>query len=96
MDEMAQFKQTTRGVWARGDYHVVAELIWDVGAHVTARVDVGPGDEVLDVACGTGNAAIAAATRGASVAGLDPDGGAARPCTRQRTRRGRRRALARG
>jgi len=71
MDEIAQFKQTTRGVWARGDYHVVAELIWDVGAHVTARVDVGPGDEVRDVACGTGNAAIAAATRGASVTGLD-------------------------
>jgi SAM-dependent methyltransferase len=71
MDEIAQFKQTTRAIWARGDYHIVAELIWDVGAHVTSRVDVGRGDEVLDVACGTGNAAIAAANRGASVTGLD-------------------------
>jgi len=32
---------------------------------------VGPGDDVLDVACGTGNVAIAAARAGADVTGLD-------------------------
>ncbi|WP_252698503.1 class I SAM-dependent methyltransferase [Natronosalvus vescus] len=42
-----------------------------MAAHLVDATDVGSDDVVLDVGCGTGNVAITAARRGASVAGLD-------------------------
>jgi ubiquinone/menaquinone biosynthesis C-methylase UbiE len=36
-----------------------------------SRIDVQPGEDVLDVACGTGNAAIRAAQAGGAVVGVD-------------------------
>lgn len=71
MRELAELKGRQRAMWAAGDYPSIAELISDVGARIVRRVRVGPGDEVLDVACGTGNAAIPAAEAGARVVGLD-------------------------
>ena len=38
---------------------------------VVERTAVGPGDHVLELACGTGNAAVQAAQAGATVTGLD-------------------------
>jgi ubiquinone/menaquinone biosynthesis C-methylase UbiE len=67
---MQQVKQE-RIVWSKGDFGAVAPLIWEVGRRVVERVDVQPGERVLDVACGTGNAALRAAERGAEVTGLD-------------------------
>jgi SAM-dependent methyltransferase len=58
-------------MWARGDYAAVAELITSAAQACVREAGVGPGDDVLDVACGTGNAAIAAARAGASVTGVD-------------------------
>ncbi len=69
--DVSTFKQSNRAMWASGNYDVVAGLIWSAGGHLVDRVGVGPGDEVLDVACGTGNAAIPAAQAGASVVGVD-------------------------
>lgn len=46
-------------------------MFWEVGARIVERVGVSPGDRVLDVACGTGNAAIRAAMAGAHVVGID-------------------------
>jgi SAM-dependent methyltransferase len=54
------------------DYAAAAETIGDVAALLVERVAVEPGMEVLDVACGTGNATIPAAGAGARVTGLDP------------------------
>jgi ubiquinone/menaquinone biosynthesis C-methylase UbiE len=71
VDEVDQVKQSHRAMWAAGDYGSLAPLIWEVGAHVVSATGAGPGDEVLDVACGTGNAAIQAAQAGATVTGLD-------------------------
>src|SRR6202000_3080203 len=45
--------------------------LWPVGARIVERAAIAPGETVLDVACGTGNAARRAAEAGARVTGLD-------------------------
>lgn len=70
-DALAAFKQRARTTWAAGDYDAVADGIWPVGEVVVDRTGVRAGDRVLDVACGTGNAATRAALAGGSVVGLD-------------------------
>jgi len=42
-----------------------------MAAHLVGAADVDRGQEVLDIACGTGNVAITAARRGAWVTGVD-------------------------
>ena len=61
-----------RAVWASGDYpRVAAELIPDLGAELVAACGVTAGQRVLDVAAGTGNAAVPAAETGADVVASD-------------------------
>src|SRR3954467_8350682 len=62
-----------RAVWAAGDYtDVVARLIPELGTLLVGAAGVRPGQRVLDVAAGNGNAAIpAAAGAGADVVALD-------------------------
>lgn len=60
-----------RATWSAGDYDEIASRIWAVGGDLVERVAVAAGERVLDVACGTGNAAIPAAAAGARVSGLD-------------------------
>ena len=65
-------KAKHRIVWALGDYSAVArEVIPELGRVLVAESGVGPGDRVLDVAAGTGNASIEAARAGASVIASD-------------------------
>ena len=65
-------KAKHRIVWALGDYAAVArEVIPELGRVLVAESGVGPGDRVLDVAAGTGNASIEAARAGASVVASD-------------------------
>ena len=65
-------KAKHRAMWALGDYPTVAaEIIPDLGAQLVGACGVGPGDRVLDVAAGSGNAAIPAALAGASVVACD-------------------------
>src|SRR4051794_16623232 len=72
MSTVTDLKDVHRGVWAAGDYAQVAERIDDVPpADLLARAGVRAGQEVLDVATGTGNVALKAAGRGARVVGLD-------------------------
>jgi len=68
---MEEFKERQRAMWAAGDYATLSEHIKDVGELVVARAGVEAGVDVLDVACGAGNAAIPAARAGARVTGLD-------------------------
>ena len=68
---MEEFKERQRATWAAGDYALLAEYIADVGELVVERADITPGMAVLDVACGSGNAAVPAARAGARVTGLD-------------------------
>jgi SAM-dependent methyltransferase len=58
-------------MWGSGNYAAVAERISEVGELVVERSGLEPGMELLDVACGSGNATIPAARDGARVTGLD-------------------------
>jgi SAM-dependent methyltransferase len=69
--QLDEFKTRQRAVWTAGEYSDLTQYIADVGELVVARAGVKPGMEVLDVACGTGNAARPAARAGARVTGLD-------------------------
>lgn len=73
MQELADHKQTDRTTWATGDYDAMmrTEGLYAVGDHLTRTVEIAAGERVLDVACGTGNAAIPAAQAGGEVVGLD-------------------------
>jgi ubiquinone/menaquinone biosynthesis C-methylase UbiE len=68
MDELTQRQ---RVVWAAGDYPDIARSIEPVAHEVVAAVGVGAGESLLDVATGSGNAALEAARRRAGVTGLD-------------------------
>jgi SAM-dependent methyltransferase len=57
--------------WARGNYARMAWRLRPAAARVVEAADVASGDAVLDVACGTGNAALVAHDAGAVVTGLD-------------------------
>jgi SAM-dependent methyltransferase len=58
--------------WGAGDYPLMAQRLRGAAKRVVERARVAPGEHVLDVACGTGNAALLAAARGAEeVVGVD-------------------------
>ena len=59
-------------MWASGSYPtVVTDTVWSLGGVLVDGVDVQPGQRVLDVAAGTGTAALPAARRGARVVATD-------------------------
>jgi SAM-dependent methyltransferase len=64
-------KDRQRAMWSAGQYDLIAQRIAGVGETVVAAAAIEPGMTVLDVATGTGNAAIPAAKAGGQVTGLD-------------------------
>jgi len=65
-------KDRQRAMWVLGDYPSVAtEVIPRLGATLVDACRTGPGQRVLDVAAGSGNAAIPAALTGAEVVACD-------------------------
>lgn len=84
-----ELKVRHRKMWASGDYPRVArELIPLLGERLVTAAGVRAGDRVLDVAAGSGNAAVAAAARQAQVTASD--------LTPELFEAGRREAAARG
>jgi SAM-dependent methyltransferase len=57
--------------WGKGRYEQTAAELEPVAEAIVAMAAPTAGDRVLDVACGTGNAALLAAARGADVVGVD-------------------------
>ena len=65
-------KTRHRTMWATGDYAAVADdVIPTLGEILVDATGISRGDRVLDVAAGTGNAALPAASRGAHVVACD-------------------------
>src|SRR6188472_656157 len=65
-------KAKHRAMWALGDYPAVArDIVGDLGPVLVQASGVGAGEQVLDVAAGSGNASIPAAATGASVVASD-------------------------
>lgn len=58
--------------WSDGDYALTAAALTPATERVLDVAGVDAGQRVLDVACGTGNAALAAGRRGARATGVDP------------------------
>ena len=70
-DDVA-LKAKHAAMWAMGDYPAVAtEVIAALGPTLVAATRIGPGDPVLDIAAGSGNASIPAAQTGADVVASD-------------------------
>lgn len=63
--------ERVRATWNSGDFGRIATSYANGAGEFVNRVGVGPGERVLDVACGTGNLALPAARAGASVTGVD-------------------------
>jgi len=57
--------------WGVGEYERTARELEPASRNVVDLAALAPGERVLDVACGTGNAALLAAAAGAEVTGLD-------------------------
>ncbi len=89
MTVATDIKAKHRTIWALGDYAAVAsQLIPELGQALVEACKVASGQRVLDVAAGTGNAAVPAALTGAEVVASD--------LTPELVERGRRQAEADG
>ena len=73
--DYAAIKNRQQQTWASGDYHVIASIIMPMAEMLCEAVDLRAGQRVLDVATGSGNAAIAAARRLCEVTGVDYEPG---------------------
>ena len=69
--DLAAIKQRQQATWASGDYHMIGTQILLASEQLIESLDVHSTDRVLDVATGSGNAALAAARRGCEVVGID-------------------------
>src|SRR5262245_54166213 len=64
-------KSRQQVMWASGDFAVIGTTLQIVGETLCEAADLAAGSRVLDVACGNGNATLAAARRFCKVTGLD-------------------------
>jgi SAM-dependent methyltransferase len=55
--------QVQQQTWSKGDFAMVANLVYNVSESLAEALEIVPDERVLDVACGSGNGAIAAARR---------------------------------
>jgi ubiquinone/menaquinone biosynthesis C-methylase UbiE len=69
--DLHAIKRRQQATWSSGDYHMIGTQIAIVSELLIEALDVHSTEHVLDVATGSGNAAIAAARRGCSVVGVD-------------------------
>src|SRR5215213_4565956 len=69
--DFAEIKERARGMWALGDYPKIAAILHGASRALVDACAISAGQEVLDVAAGTGNLAVIAAEEGADVTASD-------------------------
>lgn len=69
--DLSLVKARQQQTWASGDYTAIASRIVLVSERLAETADLHAGWRVLDVACGNGNAALAAARSGTTAVGVD-------------------------
>jgi SAM-dependent methyltransferase len=70
--DMQALREAGQKTWSEGDFAVVAAIVVMASEELVEALEVIPGERVLDVACGSGNAAIAASRRSwGNVVGVD-------------------------
>jgi ubiquinone/menaquinone biosynthesis C-methylase UbiE len=69
--DLSLVKARQQQTWASGDYTAIASRIVLVSEQLAETADLHAGWRVLDVACGNGNATLAAARSGATAVGVD-------------------------
>lgn len=69
--DFAALKARQQTVWASGDFAVIGATLQLAAEALCEAADLRAGSRVLDVACGHGNTAIAAARRFCEVSGVD-------------------------
>ena len=69
--DLVAVKGRQQATWASGDYHMIGTQIQIVSELLIEALDIHSTEHVLDVATGSGNAALAAARRGSQVVGVD-------------------------
>lgn len=69
--DLAAVKARQQATWASRDFSVIGTTLQIVGESLCEALDLESGSRVLDVACGNGNAALAAARRWCNVTGVD-------------------------
>jgi len=70
--DLKAVKEVQQETWSDGDFAMVANLIMNVAEELAEALDIVPDERVLDVACGSGNGALAAARRSwGNVVGCD-------------------------
>jgi SAM-dependent methyltransferase len=61
--DLAAITKTQQATWSEGDFSAVANLVMYVAESLAHSLQIVADEKVLDVACGSGNGAIAAARR---------------------------------
>lgn len=61
--DLAAIRNVQQKTWSEGDFSMVAGIVMMVAEELSETLDLVPGERVLDVACGSGNGALAAARR---------------------------------
>lgn len=69
--DLAAIKTRQQATWASGDFAVIGTTLQLAGESLCETLDLDSGSRVLDVACGNGNASLAAARRFCRVTGID-------------------------
>ncbi len=69
--EMEALKVKLKATWMAGDYGTFAKYLEPGALEFFARLNIQPGERVLDVGCGAGQLALPAARAGATVTGVD-------------------------
>lgn len=61
--DLAAVTQMQQKVWSEGDFAMVANLVFHPSENLAEALEIVPGERCLDVACGSGNLALAMARR---------------------------------